>query len=323
MWFMQRTGPDGDAPSAALRAILVSLGAAVLFEVLTVLETQNHAVRSVSPWRNDPYNTPVSLAQLTVPVLAVLIGLRLLAWRWPGRLDRAQQVVRAAAVMTALAALTAVCEWSAVAVRAEHASWNGRTDLLIAGLAADSLVIAAAAVLLARCRSHDASAGWQHDWLGDIAQACGRVLVLRNWPAGRLADWMRAHAMAVFAAVSLLAAAVVTSGMAVGEGWRDPLLIAWSVVADTTAFLAFCIVSNAIACFIARRPRTLARRAAEVAAVSGGAAVLITIAFHDSLWHLIRGRSLNSVLDLVILTLGVSAVAAAAAPAFLLWRVRH
>ncbi len=320
---MQRTRPDDDASSAALRAVLVSLGAAVLFEVLTVLETQNHAVRSVSPWRDDPYNTPVSLAQLTVPVLVVVIGLRLLAWRWPGRLDRAQQVLRAAAVMTALIAVTAMCEWSAVAVRADHTSWTGRTGLLIAGLAVGSLVVAAAAVLLARCGSRDAAAGWRHDWLGDIVQACGRFPVLRNWPAGRLADWMRAHAMAVFVAVSLTAAVVVTSGMAVGEGWRDPLLIGWSVVADTTAFLAFCVISNAIACFIARRPRTLVRRAAEVAAVSGGAAILVTIAFHDSLWHLVRGRPLTSVRDLAVLTLGAGAIAAAAASTVLLWRVRH
>jgi hypothetical protein len=320
---MQRTRPDDDAASTALRAVLVSLGAAVLFEVLAVLETQIYAVRSVSPWRDDPYNTPVSLAQLTVPVLAVLIGLRLLAWRWPGRLDRAQQVVRAAAVMTALAALTAACEWSAVSVRAERASWNGRTGLLVAGLVANSLVVAAAAVLLARCRSHGASAGWQHDWLGDIVQASGRIPALRNRRVGRLADWMRAHAMPVFIAVSLGAAAVVTSGMAVGEGWRDPMLIGWSVVADTTAFLAVCVVSNAIACLIACRPRTVVQRAAEVAAVSGGVAVLITIAFHDSLWHLVRGRPLTSVLDLAVLTLGAGAVAALAAPAVLLWRVRH
>ena len=129
--------------------------------------------------------------------------------------------------------------------------------------------------------------------------------------------------MAVFVTVSLVAAALVTGGMAVGEGWRDPLLIGWSVVADTVAFLAFCIVSNAIACFIARRPRTLARRAAEVASVSGGAAVLITIAFHNSLWQLVRGRPLTSVSDLVILTLGAGAVAAAVAPAVLLWPRRH
>ena len=83
MWPMQPVRPHDGFPAAALRAVLVSLGAAVLFEVLTVLETQDHAVRWVSPSADGPYNTPVSLAQLTVPVLAVVIGLRLLAWEWP------------------------------------------------------------------------------------------------------------------------------------------------------------------------------------------------------------------------------------------------
>jgi hypothetical protein len=89
---------SGDRPLAGtVRAVAANLGAAAVFEVLTVLESQDQAVRAVSPWQDDPYDSAVSLAVFTVPALAVLIALRLLAWRWPGGFDRGRQVVRAAA----------------------------------------------------------------------------------------------------------------------------------------------------------------------------------------------------------------------------------
>jgi hypothetical protein len=226
--------------------------------------------------------------------------------------------------MTALAGLTTVCEWVAVAVRAHRSSWNGRTSLLIAGLATQTLSLAVAAVLLARRRRCRGSfAGWQHDWLADVTGACALIPVVRRWPTRRAADWVRTHAMRVFTATSLLAAAGVTGALAVGERWTNPLLIAWAVTAETAAFLAFCVVSNAAACFIARPPRSPARLAAEAAVVSGGVTVQLTIAFHDPLWHLARGGPLASAADLAVLTLGLGAAAALVAAAFLLWRLRR
>jgi hypothetical protein len=316
---------SGDRPLVGtVGAVAASLGAAAVFEVMTVLETQDQAVRAVSPWRDDPYNTAVSLAVFTVPALAVLIGLRLLAWRWPGGFDRGRQVVRAAAVMTALAGLTAACEWAAVAERAHRSSWSGRTGLLIAGLAAQTLLLAVAAGLLARRRQpRGAPVGWRHDWLADVTGACALIPVVRRWPARRAAAWVRAHAMGVFTAASLLAAAGVIGALAVGERWTSPLLIGWAVTAETAAFLAFCVISNAVACFIALPPRPPARRAAEAAVVLGGVAVQLAIAFHDPLWQLVRGRPLASASDLAVLTLVPGAAAALAAAAFLLWRLRR
>lgn len=316
---------SGDRPlTGTVGAVAASLGAAAVFEVLTVLETQDQAVRAASPWRDDPYNTAVSLAVFTVPALALLIGLRLLAWWCPGGYDRGRQLLRAAAVMTALAGLTAACEWAAVAVRAHRSSWSGRTGLLIAGLAAQTLLLAVAVALLARRRRpRGYPAGWQHDWLADVTEACALIPVVRRWPARRAAGWVRRHAMRVFAAASLLAAAGVTGALAVGERWTSPLLIGWAVTAETAAFLAFCVISNAVACFIARPPRSPARRAAEAAVVSGGVAVQLAIAFHDPLWHLVRGRPLASASDLAVLTLGPGAAAALAAAAFRLWRLRR
>jgi hypothetical protein len=42
-----------------------------------VLATQNKTVRAVSPWQDDPYNA----TQFVVPMLALVVALRLLAWR--------------------------------------------------------------------------------------------------------------------------------------------------------------------------------------------------------------------------------------------------
>jgi hypothetical protein len=310
--------------SGTVGAVAASLGAAAVFEVLTVLESQDHAVRAVSPWQDDPYDTAVSLTVFTVPALALLIGLRLLAWRWPGGYDRGRQLVRAAAVMTALAGLTTVCEWVAVAVRAHRSSWSGRTGLLIAGLAVQTLLLAVAAGRLARRRQpRGTPGGWRHDWLADVTEACALIPVVRRWPARQMAAWVRSHAMRVFTSASLLAAAGVTGALAVGERWTSPLLIGWAVTAETAAFLAFCVISNAVACFIARPPRSPARRAAEAAVVSGGVVVQLAIAFHDPLWHLVRGRPLTSAADLAVLTLGPGAAAALTAAAFQLWRLRR
>ncbi|MDQ2813952.1 MAG: hypothetical protein M3Z75_19320 [Actinomycetota bacterium] len=321
---MQRTLPDDHAPRRSLRAVVTSLGAVVLFEALTVLETQDKTIRAASPWQDDPYDTVVSLAQFIVPVLVLLIGLRLLAWRQPGGSDRARQTVRAAAVMTALAGLTAACEWAAVAALAHHPSWNGYTGLLITGLTTDSLLVAVAVMLLARCRYPRGCPGaWQHDWLDDVVGACGRLPVVRTWATQRAAAWIRGHAMRVFTAASMVAAAGVTGALAAAERWTSPLLIGWAAVAQTTAFLAFCVISNAIAGFIARPARARVWRVAEAAAVSGGVAIQVTIAFRDAMWHLIRGGPLTSVPELAGLTLGagVGAAAASVAAAGLLWRL--
>lgn len=69
-----------------------------------------------------------SLAQFTVPMLGLVIGLRLLCWRLPGGPDRAHQMLRAAAVVTALVAVTVGFEWAAVAHDAHRSSWNGWTQ---------------------------------------------------------------------------------------------------------------------------------------------------------------------------------------------------
>lgn len=292
-----------------LTVIVFGLATAAAFEAMTVLETQDKAIRAVSPWQDDPYDAMVSLAQVTVPMLALAIGLRLLAWRAPGAPERGQQMMRAVGAMMALVGLTAAFEWAAVAAGAHAPARTAWTGFLIGTLAVVSILTASVAVLLARYRSPEGSRGaWTHDWLGDVFLPAARVPGLRRAATPAVATWVRRRAMTVFVALSALAAAVIIGGLAIGEGWRDPLLIGWAFLVETTANLAFCLLSNAVAGFIAR-PR---RHPAEMPVVAGCIAIQIATAFRDPIWSLFTARRLDSVPLLITLTFGAGLIVAAA-----------
>lgn len=279
---MQRGGESERASSATVWA---SLGAAGVFEVLTVLETQDKTSWSVSPWRDDPYHTVVLLAEFAVPMLALAIALRLLARRAPGGPDRSQQTMRAAWVMTVMIGLTLAFEWAAVIDGIPARRWGTWTSVQVSGLVVTSVLTAVVTVLLVRCRRQRGSPSrWQHDWLDDVAFLCRQIPVLRRWASARAAAWVRRRAMTVFVVVSVLAAAAITGAQTIGERLTDPLFIAWMLIAETAANLAFCVISNAVIGFIARPPRTRPRHIAETSIVAGCLAILVAIAFHNALW---------------------------------------
>jgi hypothetical protein len=310
----------GSGERASARAIRAALASAGVFELLALYETQNKKAWQESPWGQDPYHTAVLLAVFAVPMLALAIGLRLLAWRAPGAPDRAQQTVRAAGVMTAFIGLTLVSEWAALPAGALVGPWTGLTTAQVIGLVATTLLTAAVTVLLVRCRSpRRSSRRWEHDWLGDVVYLLQRVPVLRRWASPRAAEWARRHAMAVFVTLSVLAAAVITVLQVLGEGWTNTLLVVWILVAETASNIAFCVISNALAGFIARPPRTRPRRIAETSLVAGCVAVLLAIGFHDGLWSLIGTGDLT-VVGLVSLTFGAGAVTSLVTAAILLAR---
>lgn len=294
-----------------LHVIALGLVTSLVFELVTVLATQDKAIRAVSPWQDDPYDAVVSLTQFAVPVLAVVIGLRLPVWSSPGGTDRARQMLRAVAVLAVLVAVTAAVEWAAVAVGERQASWTSWTWLLIAGLVVVSQLALALAVLLARTLGPGAPGrAWEHDWLGDAVLLSARVPVLRRGATGQRAAWVRRHAMLVFSAVSVSAGALEISGTVVGERWTDLLLISWATVVIEAANFAFCVISNAVAGFIARPPRSRAQRATESAVVAGSAATLTAVAFRADIWRLGSRHPLDTVAPLVMLTLGIGVAVA-------------
>lgn len=302
---------------ASSTAVLACLGTAGVFEVLTVPALQDRAAWAASPWREDPYHTVVSLAQFTVLMLGLVTALRLLARRAPGAPDRAQQLARAAGATTALIAVALAFEWTAVLNGAHGWTWGTWNTVLVGGLAVVSVLTAAVTTLLVRGRSPRGSSGrWRHDWLGDVALLGRHVPGLRRWAGPEVMTWVRRRAMTVFVTVSVLAAALFTAADAVGERMTNVLLITWYLLAETACNLAFCVVSNAAAGFIARPPRTTARRAAETSVVAGCVGVIAAIAFHDPLWRVFTAEPLT-VGGLFAVTFGAGLAAALATAAVL------
>lgn len=295
----------------------MSLVAAGLFEALTVFATQDKTVRAVSPWQDDPYDAAVSLCQFAVPMLAAVVLLRLPVWRAPGGPDRAQQTARAAGAMLALVALTLVAEWAAVIGRVGHADWNGWTSFLIGGLVANSLLTGFVMALLWRGRAPRGSSGrWSHDWLGDVLLLGARAPVLRRWARPEVADRVRRHALAVFTTASLVAATGITAAQAIGERWTDPLLATWMFAVELTAFLTFCLLTNAVAGFLARPPRPRGWRVAETSFVVGAVATHLVAAFRNALWP--GPTPITSVPTVFALTFGVGLAFGVAAVLLLL-----
>jgi hypothetical protein len=295
-----------------LSLIVFGLGGGIVFELVTVPETQVRTIHAVSPWREDPYHTVVSLTQFVVPMLVTVTALRLLVWGAPGKEDRAHQMLRAVAVLVALMALSAGFEWAALAAGARGVAWRGWAGLLIAALAVVSVITVVLAVLLVSALRARVNGGEsRQDWLGDLVLLCTRMPVLRGPAIAQLAAWIRRHALLVFSGLSVLLGAAEISGMIFKEHWTDPLLISWAIVVLTGANLAFCVISNAIAGFVDRPPRRRAQRVAETAAVVGSVTMLAAVAFHDEIWRLGARHPLDSVAALVVLTVGPGGAAAA------------
>jgi hypothetical protein len=110
--------------------------------------------------------------------------------------------------------------------------------------------------------------------------------------------------MAVFVTLSVLAAVVIIGALAYGERWTDPLLIAWALTIETSSNLVFCVISNTVAGFIARPPRTRLRRRVETAVVVGCIAAQITLAFRDAIWGALGRGEVTTVTTLAGLTIG-------------------
>ncbi|WP_433202473.1 hypothetical protein ACQP00_32415 [Dactylosporangium sp. CS-047395] len=286
-----------------LLAICAVLAVAAVFEVAAYVAKQH----TVSPWRDDPYDVVVSFALLAVPMLALALALRMPAWRAPGGPDRARQTARAAGALLAVVWLTVGTAWSAVVARAPVPA------PFVAGLAGMSLLSLGGTVAWFVHRPpRGEGRGWRHDWLGDLP-------LVNRWFPG-LAEPTRAHATGVFAALSLLAAAGIVGAQAVGERWSDPLLIGWAFLVEAASLFAFCVVTNAVAGFIARPERSRTARVTEGAVLAGTAGLVLMTAFRDPLWTAVTGAPVVAVPTLVALTVGAGLAAAAIAIAVLLGR---
>ncbi|GAA3299689.1 hypothetical protein GCM10020218_089950 [Dactylosporangium vinaceum] len=290
-----------------LSALWAVAAIAAVFEVMALVVTQDAAVRATSPWQADPYAAVVSFALLAVPTLDLALIVRLPAWRAPGGADRAQQTARAAGALLAVIGCALAAGWAAVIVR------GSAPAPLVAGLVVLSVLAAGGGAALWWQRAPRGPArGWRHDWLGDIP-------LLGRWFPG-LAPRVRAHATAVFAVLSLVAAAGVVGAQTVGDGWRDPVLIGWALVVETAVLFSCCVVANAVAGFVARPARSRAAGVTERAVVAFASGLAAMTALRDPLWTAVTGAPVTTVPTLVGLTVGAGLVAAAATAAVQMWR---
>lgn len=323
--------------------LLLALAGAALFEIFTVAETQDRALMTASPWREDPYHTVVLFSGAMVAVLGLRVVLQLLTRRASEPADPAcsrtapdpacfrtapdparrasphaeraasgdaEASVRPAVAMTVMVGLALAFEWAAVGLWSpSHLRPPATAEL--AGLIAGSLLTLAGAAVLLRFRQpgpHPARG--ECDGLSDFAFLCRDVPVLGPCTGGQGMAWLRVHANSVFLGLSLLVAAALTTAQAIGEGWTDPLLIGWMLVAVTGTALAVCVIGNAVCGFVARPVRTRASRITETSMVAGSLAMLVAIAFHDTLWDLVASGPLTSVPTLAGLSLGLGLAAA-------------
>lgn len=298
--------------------MLGALALGLLFEATNLVGTQDKAVYARVPWHADPFHAVVLAAVLTVAMVVVAIAARMLVWAAPGTADREWQMARAAGVLTAVVSIAAGFQWDSVAAHDQGRTWNEATMVQIAALALTSAAAVAAGLGLLRVpTARPPGAGAEHDWLGDAALLVARIPGLRRAAAPDLVAWVRRRAVRVFAALSVLAAAPITTAQAVGESLTDPLLIGWFLGVLAATLFAFCMIANACAGFVARPPRSPARRLAERALVAGCLGIQLSEAFHDPLWRTLTGHPVGGVGTLLALTGGAGALAAAICAAVL------
>lgn len=318
------TTPHTERPAASRRArhiILAALVLGVLFEVLNILVTQVRPVRLASPWQDDPFDAIIGAGMFVVAMLEVVLGARLLAWRAPGAPDRARQMLRVTGTITAVIAITAGVQWAGVAEGAHGRAWSGWTTLLIAWLAVTTAATVGLSVSLASVRARRRGPPrWEHDWLGDAALLAARFPALGGLVTPGVVSWIRRRTITLFAALSAFAAVIVIGALAVGEHWTDTLLIGWALAVETAANFAFCMVTNALAGFIARPPRHPGRRIAETTIVAACLAIQVSEAFHDQIWQTLAGHPVDAVGELIALSGGAALIASAICAAAILIR---
>ena len=192
--------PVGAVAPTRVRDAVFSAGAAgALVLLLSVMATQDKALRAHSPWQDDPYDVVVSFSLFILPVLLGAGFLRLPACQAAEAMPvtRARDLLRWTRLAAGVAAACVLTEWVSVAARAHAVAWGTPGAALIAALAIATAVAAAAGLLVTRA-TRLAEPGWQQaagpdwvdDWLSAARLTAGTVHLLR-----KLFGWLDARAV--------------------------------------------------------------------------------------------------------------------------------
>lgn len=276
--------------------VMASLALAAVFAAVTVLSKETPTLDLRQPWHDDPYDVPVSLDFVVLPLLVAIGLLRVQLCRrykpLPAR--RLVDLLRVAGAALGVCLVTEVAEWVAVALDRHRARWTAATGWQVVVLAVATAATVGACVLVrrtARVVATLARPGAQPDWLADaVALALRATRVLgrhRGWALG-VVRWMdaqvivrvRAHPVAAAALLAMVLALPFVTAKIVLEGYPAPLVLLSFVFVAANLF-AVVVVVGAYLRVVARRQTTPpAWLFTVVVACTAGA---LAFALHDSL----------------------------------------
>lgn len=276
-------------------AIITALGLAAAVAAVTVVGKEIPTLNHSQPWQDDPYDVPVSLDFVVLPLLVALGALRVGLCRRSGPLPtrRLVDLLRICDVALGASLATELAEWVAVALGRHRAAWTAVTTWQVAALAVLSVATVGSWVLVrraARAVSRTATAADQPDWLADttalglrVARLLGRaprweLAVL--WVDAAVVGRVRAHPVAAAGLLATILALPFVAAKIVLEGYSAPLVLLIFVFLVGSLFV-FVVLVGAFLRVIAPRPgRPAAWLSTTILACTAGA---VAFAFHDSL----------------------------------------
>jgi hypothetical protein len=299
----------GDQRRPAIgRAVFLALLACAVFSVVTGPVKQVPALYDHAPWLNDPYDTAVSFAMFFVPLTIVFCLVRLLLCRRgePLPAARAQDLLRGCQVALGVAAATVLTEWAALAAGANRPNWNAATWWQAIVLAVTTAVTIAAVIRLRQAPAisrpglvaGDLVPDWLADavtvaqvrshWLGPLSRPALRVL---SWADRRVFAAVRRHPLWTAAAAAMVFGAAIGAVQAISEGYLAGAALLTVALLGCGMFAFFVVAGSYIGLVRSGMPLRGVRRRALDAAVVACVAMLVALAFRDSLWWLIGSHA--------------------------------
>jgi hypothetical protein len=303
----------GDRRRVAIgKAAFSTLWTAIAFFVFTVPTKQAKPVYEHAPWLNDPYDTLYSFAMFLVPLATAFFLVQVSLCRKAEVLPagRARSVLRGSRVAVIVMTATLASCWISVAVGANRAQWSASTTTaLVVGLALVTGLDLRAVVMLARAprlgrsgpsRSETAD----DDWLGDAVLVARResrwfgpfrslVTLVVAWCDQTVIVRLRQHPVLGAALASLAFGTAVGLNQGIREGYSLASILLTVGLLTSGMFAFLMLAGSYLGVVRSGAPLAGARRRLIDATVIACLAVLVALAFRNSLWWII-GTNANS-----------------------------